>query len=69
MTYTTHLMADTANGIQKVDPVDFPEASWELSLRDFKDAIRTLDDGGAVFYAATPDQTEELEAEYGVHTI
>jgi hypothetical protein len=65
-TYIKHLMADTENGIQVVDPVDYPDADWELSLGDFQSALPRLEDGEQAFFAANPDQFAELQAEYGI---
>ena len=65
-TYIKHLLADTATGIQVVDPVDYPDADWELSLCDFRSVLSTLEDGEQAFFAANPDEVAELEAEYGI---
>jgi hypothetical protein len=65
-TYIKHLMADTANGIQVVDPVDYPDADWELSLGDFQSALSRLEDGEQAFFAANPDEVAYLEGEYEI---
>ena len=62
--YTTHLMADTANGVQVVDPIDHPEADWELSVSDFTDKLDGLEDGEMAFFAADPDQLDGIKAAY-----
>lgn len=64
--YTTHLVADTANGVQKADPIDYPEADWELSLEDFLNRLKSLDEGEQAFFAADPEQLEIIENEYGI---
>jgi hypothetical protein len=61
-----HLMADTANGIQVVDPVDYPDADWELSLSDFHSALSRLEDGEQAFFAANPDEVAYLKGEYEI---
>lgn len=64
--HTTHLMADTANGVQVVDPVDFPDADW-IGFNDFMSSLRGLDDGEQLFAIADPDQLETLSKDYSVN--
>jgi len=62
-----HVAADTANGVYKIDPVDYPER--ELSkFEDFMDSLPTLEDDEVVFTAVTEGspEHEQLESEYGI---
>ena len=63
--FTTYLMATTANGVEEIDMVDYPDAEW-LSFGDFMDAISDLGDYEVVFCAVDPEQLEQVESEYGV---
>lgn len=66
---TIHLMADTANGVQKIDPIDFPDADWELNSWDAIKMLRSVEDGEELFFFVTEGSPEhkKLLEEYGIN--
>jgi hypothetical protein len=64
-TYITHVAADTANGVYKVDPVDYPDADW-LPFEFFFTSLSDVEDGEVLYCAVDPDQLALLEGDYSV---
>jgi hypothetical protein len=64
-TYITHVAADTANGVYKVDPVDYPDAEWE-NFNYFFSSLSDMQDGEVLYCAVDPDQLALLEGDYSV---
>ena len=63
--YVTHLMATTANGVEIVNPFDYPEMEL-TTLRDFMNELPTLSDDEVIFTAVDPEGLEEIKSEYSV---
>ena len=62
--YVTHLMETTANGVEVVNPFDYPEMEL-TNFRDFMSELQSLDDE-VIFTAVNPGELEEVKNEYGV---
>lgn len=68
------LVADTANGVQKIDMVDFlsenPDQEF-VQAKDFIDYLKDLEEGETVAALFDPlvhaEHLAIIEAEYGVH--
>jgi hypothetical protein len=64
------LVADTANGVQAVDIMDYPEAET-MSANEFHGRLKDLGDGETIYCMIMPKGTdgkwEEIESEYGIH--
>ena len=63
--YVTHLMATTANGVEIVNPFDYPEMEL-TNFRDFMNELSSLADDEVIFTAVDPDELEEVKSGYGV---
>ena len=63
--YVNHLMATTANGVEIVNPFDYPEMEL-TTLRDFMNELPTLSDDEVIFTAVDPEGLEEIKSEYSV---
>ena len=63
--FVTHLMATTANGVEVVNPFDYPEMEL-MNFRDFMNELSSLYDDEVIFTAVEPDELEEVKSEYGV---
>ena len=63
--FVTHLMATTANGVEVVNPFDYPDMELE-NFRDFMNDLSSLSDDEVIFTAVDPDEFEEVKSEYGV---
>lgn len=63
--YVTHLMATTANGVEVINPFDYPEMEL-TNFRDFMSELQSLNDDEVIFAAVDPDELEEVKSEYGV---
>lgn len=63
-----YLKADTANGVQRIDPIDYPE--MEVSLfGDFMGELPSLGAGETIFtvvFPGSPDH-ERVQSEYGIN--
>jgi hypothetical protein len=64
-----YLVADTANGVQKIDPFDFPDAHWELNPWHAIKMLKRLEDGEELFFHVTErsPEHEKLLEEYGIN--
>ena len=63
--YVTHLMATTVNGVEIVNPFDYPEMEL-TNFRDFMNELPTLSDDEVIFTAVDPEELEEIKSEYTV---
>ena len=63
--FVTHLMATTANGVEVINPFDYPEMEL-TSFRDFMNELPSLGDDEVIFTAVDPDELEEVKSEYAV---
>ena len=63
--YVTHLMATTSNGVEIVNPFDYPEMEL-TNFRDFMNELSSLADDEVIFTAADPEELEEIKSEYTV---
>lgn len=63
--YVTHLMATTANGVEIVNPFDYPEMEL-TNFRDFMNELPTLSDDEVIFTAVDPEELDEIKGEYTV---
>ena len=63
--FVTHLMATTANGVEVVNPFDYPDMEL-MSFRDFMNELLSLSDDEVIFTAVDPEELEEIKSEYTV---
>ena len=63
--YVTHLMATTANGVEIINPFDYPEMEL-TNFRYFMNELQSLGDYEVIFTAVDPDELEEVKGEYSV---
>ena len=63
--YVTHLMATTANGVEIVNPFDYPEMEL-TNFRDFMNELSSLADDEVIFTAVDPEELDEIKGEYSV---
>ena len=63
--YVTHLMATTENGVEIVNPFDYPEMEL-TNFRDFMNELPLLSDDEVIFTAVDPEELEEIKSEYTV---
>ena len=61
--YVTHLMATTSNGVEIVNPFDYPEMEL-TNFRDFMNELSSLADDEVIFTAVDPEELDEIKGEY-----
>jgi len=66
-----NLVATTARGVETFEIEDYPEASFERTMDDFLDCLRSMGDDETRFYqvlpAGTDGEYEKIDEEYGIH--
>ena len=63
--FVTHLMATTANGVEVVNPFDYPDMEL-MNFGDFMNDLSSLSDDEVIFTAVDPDELEEVKSGYSV---
>ena len=63
--FVTHLMATTANGVEVINPFDYPDMEL-MNFRDFMSELSYLSDDEVIFTAVDPEELEEVKSEYGI---
>ena len=63
--FVTHLMATTANGVEVINPFDYPDMEL-MNFRDFMNELSSLYDDEVIFTAVDPEELDEIKCEYSV---